>query len=367
MSWCTHRPAPARRTSSNCSPNRIAARRYLLCRPARWRTTSWPTGSGAVGMSESPPVISRRISMHRSSSRRSKRKKHISAERGPTLLVIDEYQMIGDDVRGVNYELAIALAPHETQLLLLSGSVANPQDIVGWLQRIGRESVLVSHPERPVPLEEVDLEALPNRNRKPSGGHGRGDQQCPACRPRTGLDVCAAASRCRGNRRTARHKPSSGRTADAYFRTADTRRPPSRAITARAGSVSPQRFELCTTRGRDRTARKKWSVARRRRHHGSCGRHQFLDALRDGDRHAIHGGKSIDRCRRTNCSRCSGALVGADWTTPVTLYFVRMFRGCVMRMRVSSNAPHKWIGQVSLASCAARPSARKSHSRPLCS
>ena len=49
--------------------------------------------------------------------------------------------MIGDPVRGVHYELALALAPPQTQLLLLSGSVGNPQDIVAWLQRIGRDAV----------------------------------------------------------------------------------------------------------------------------------------------------------------------------------------------------------------------------------
>jgi superfamily II DNA/RNA helicase len=97
-------------------------------------------------------------------------KANILRRRGPRLLVIDEYQMIGDEVRGVNYELAIALAPPETQLLLLSGSVANPHDIVAWLRRIGRDALLVSHPERPVPLEEVDLDALPNRDRKPPSG-----------------------------------------------------------------------------------------------------------------------------------------------------------------------------------------------------
>jgi superfamily II DNA/RNA helicase len=82
---------------------------------------------------------------------------------GPRLLVVDEYQMIGDPVRGVNYELALALAPPETQLLLLSGSVANPQDVVRWLRRIGRDAELVSHEERPVPLSEIDLETLPNK------------------------------------------------------------------------------------------------------------------------------------------------------------------------------------------------------------
>lgn len=82
---------------------------------------------------------------------------------GPALLVIDEYQLISDPNRGVSYELSVALAPEKTQLLLLSGSVANPQDVVAWLERLGRKATLVQHRERPVPLEEIDLETLPNR------------------------------------------------------------------------------------------------------------------------------------------------------------------------------------------------------------
>jgi hypothetical protein len=52
------------------------------------------------------------------------------------------------------------LAPSETQLLLLSGSVANPQDVVKWLRRLGRDAVLIRHDLRPVPLEEVDANSL---------------------------------------------------------------------------------------------------------------------------------------------------------------------------------------------------------------
>src|SRR5205085_246232 len=79
---------------------------------------------------------------------------------GPALLVIDEYQMIGDQDRGLNYELAIALAPAGTQLLLLSGSVANPQDVVKWLRRLGRDAISVRHDQRPVPLEEAHGNSL---------------------------------------------------------------------------------------------------------------------------------------------------------------------------------------------------------------
>src|SRR5438477_2261030 len=91
---------------------------------------------------------------------------------GPALLVMDEFQMLGDPMRGVHYELAVALAPKATQLLFLSGSVANPHDVVAWLQRIGRHAVLVEHKTRPVPLEETDLGNLPDsqfvQSRSPS-------------------------------------------------------------------------------------------------------------------------------------------------------------------------------------------------------
>src|SRR5262249_34824003 len=83
----------------------------------------------------------------------------ISGE-GPSLLVVDEYQMLSDPDRGLNYELALALAPPHTQLLLLSGSVANPHHVVQWLTRLGRKAVLIRHEHRPVPLEEVHANNL---------------------------------------------------------------------------------------------------------------------------------------------------------------------------------------------------------------
>ncbi len=79
---------------------------------------------------------------------------------GPALLVIDEYQMLADGDRGLNYELCIAMAPPQTRLLLLSGSVENPHHIVKWLERLGRKVQLVRHLTRPVPLEEVETGRL---------------------------------------------------------------------------------------------------------------------------------------------------------------------------------------------------------------
>jgi hypothetical protein len=40
--------------------------------------------------------------------------------------------------------------------------VNNPQDVVEWLQRNGRNALLVRHDQRPVPQHEVDLRTLPD-------------------------------------------------------------------------------------------------------------------------------------------------------------------------------------------------------------
>ena len=120
---------------------------------AEWRAKGWDVGiaTGDLALNLNAKVIVATLETQRTRFLR---------REGPKLLVVDEYQMIGDPVRGVHYELTLALAPPQTQLLLLSGSVGNPQDIVAWFQRIGRDAVLISHKERPVPLEEVDLRNL---------------------------------------------------------------------------------------------------------------------------------------------------------------------------------------------------------------
>ncbi|MBD5780752.1 DEAD/DEAH box helicase [Pelagicoccus sp. NFK12] len=118
-----------------------------------FRGKGWRVGivTGDVAIDPEAPVVVATLETQKPRFLRGK---------GPRLFVIDEYQMIGDPVRGVNYELCVALAPPQTQLLMLSGSVSNPQDIVDWLQRLGRRAHLISVEKRPVPLEEIHLDAL---------------------------------------------------------------------------------------------------------------------------------------------------------------------------------------------------------------
>ncbi len=115
---------------------------------AEWRAHGWDVGIATGDLSENlgAPVIVATLETQ---------KNRLIQGDGPALLVVDEYQMLGDADRGLNYELALALAPPQTQLLLLSGSVGNPQDVVKWLQRLGRDAILIRHEHRPIPLEEV--------------------------------------------------------------------------------------------------------------------------------------------------------------------------------------------------------------------
>ena len=120
---------------------------------AEWRARGWNVGIATGDLSENleAPVLVATLETQ---------KYRLIRGDGPALLVIDEYQMLADGDRGLNYELAIAMAPAQTRLLLLSGSVENPHHIVKWLERLGRKAQLVRHLERPVPQEEVNVGQL---------------------------------------------------------------------------------------------------------------------------------------------------------------------------------------------------------------
>ena len=115
---------------------------------AEWRARGWNVGIATGDLAENldAPILVATLETQ---------KNRLIRGDGPTLLIVDEYQMLGDEDRGLNYELALALAPPQTQLLLLSGSVANPEQVANWLRRLGRAVEVVKYTVRPVPLDEV--------------------------------------------------------------------------------------------------------------------------------------------------------------------------------------------------------------------
>lgn len=122
---------------------------------AEWKERGWDVGIATGDVSENvhAPVLVATLETQL---------ERLLRGEGPACLVIDEYQMISDAGRGAHYEGAVALAGPETRLLLLSGSVGNPNDIALWMRRLGRSVEVVVTRERPVPLEEMPVEVLPN-------------------------------------------------------------------------------------------------------------------------------------------------------------------------------------------------------------
>ncbi|MBV8099521.1 MAG: DEAD/DEAH box helicase, partial [Verrucomicrobia bacterium] len=121
---------------------------------AEWRARGWDVGISTGDLAEN---LDARVVVATLETQKGR----FLRRDGPRLLVVDEYQLIADPIRGTSYEIILSLAPPETQLLLLSGSVGNPGDVVEWLRRIGRSAELVSHQQRPVQLDEVMLSDIP--------------------------------------------------------------------------------------------------------------------------------------------------------------------------------------------------------------
>lgn len=127
-----------------------------------WRSLGWNVGiaTGDIAENLQAPVLVATLETQR---------ERILSGDSPGFLILDEYQMLADAQRGLSYEMAMALPPPSTRLLLLSGSVRNPSDIAEWLGRLGRGVELIQVRERPVPLDQFPVENLP---RIPDSVHG---------------------------------------------------------------------------------------------------------------------------------------------------------------------------------------------------
>ena len=127
-----------------------------------WKSLGWNVGiaTGDIAENLQAPVLVATLETQR---------ERILSGNSPGFLILDEYQMLADAQRGLNYEMAMALPQPSTRLLLLSGSVRNPSDIAEWLKRLGRRVELIQVRERPVPLDEFPVENLP---RVPDSVHG---------------------------------------------------------------------------------------------------------------------------------------------------------------------------------------------------
>ncbi|NPA15322.1 MAG: DEAD/DEAH box helicase [Deferribacteres bacterium] len=76
----------------------------------------------------------------------------------PKLVVFDEIHYISDDQRGAAWEEAIVLLPPETQILGLSATIPNAEELATWIEIIkDRETVVIRHSQRAVPLKLLGI------------------------------------------------------------------------------------------------------------------------------------------------------------------------------------------------------------------
>lgn len=131
---------------------------------AEWRARGWRVGitTGDVSIDPQSPVMVATLEAARGELERPPvgPEGGAAGSRSYHLLVIDEYQWLADPHRGNHFESALLALDPSVQLLLLSGSVANPGDVAAWLRRLGRTVEVVRTAERPVPLEEIEVDDM---------------------------------------------------------------------------------------------------------------------------------------------------------------------------------------------------------------
>jgi len=67
-------------------------------------------------------------------------------------VIFDEIHYLADPERGTTWEESIILCPEHIQLICLSATVSNAQEIADWISRTHRPIQLIVHTERAVPL-----------------------------------------------------------------------------------------------------------------------------------------------------------------------------------------------------------------------
>ncbi len=67
-------------------------------------------------------------------------------------VIFDEIHYLADPERGTTWEESIILCPEHIQLICLSATVSNADEIAGWISRTHRPIRLITHDQRPVPL-----------------------------------------------------------------------------------------------------------------------------------------------------------------------------------------------------------------------
>ena len=122
---------------------------------------------------------------------------------GVDSIVFDEVHYLADRDRGTIWEEAIITCLRHIQLVCLSATIANAEEIAAWISQTHRPIALVRHDERPVPLAHYTFagsalrlirDGSGDRTAKMPAHHGKRDRKTPSTNPALVIQALRKAS-----------------------------------------------------------------------------------------------------------------------------------------------------------------------------
>ena len=89
-------------------------------------------------------------------------------------VILDECHYMNDPQRGTVWEETIIHCPSRTQIIALSATISNADQLQNWIEKVHGPTVLVNSDKRPVPLDFIFCSAKglhPLLNNKGNGIH----------------------------------------------------------------------------------------------------------------------------------------------------------------------------------------------------
>ncbi len=120
----------------------------------KFRDFSNLIGSGLVGLITGDEVVNEKAPMLVMTTEVLKNMlQENTVEELPKIVIFDEIHYIADEERGATWEESIVLLPSTVQIIGLSATIPNAEELALWIETIkGRETVVIRHTERAVPL-----------------------------------------------------------------------------------------------------------------------------------------------------------------------------------------------------------------------
>ncbi|KAK6160124.1 hypothetical protein DH2020_003505 [Rehmannia glutinosa] len=125
----------------------------LLSKHCQIRSSRFPTfGDSNVGLLTGDSAVNKDAQILIMTTEILRNMLYQSALSHVDVIVLDEVHYLSDISRGTVWEEIVIYCPKQVQLICLSATVANPDELAGWIGQIHGKTELVTSTKRPVPL-----------------------------------------------------------------------------------------------------------------------------------------------------------------------------------------------------------------------